>query len=116
MAEKINLAGLNALGPSELQMFKNVLMELEDDKDEDMYSRPGAQLSGKQTFTSLDGKVVTGYPVLVDFRRLLQLSPSNLGAAFSGDSSIIPGVSQTRSCYPCFPRHRCINPRTTISY
>ncbi|XP_071170932.1 uncharacterized protein [Mytilus edulis] len=93
MADKINLAGFSALGPVELQMFKNALMELEDDKDDDMYSRPGAQLSGKQTFTSEDGKSVTGYPVLVDFRRLLQLSPSNLTAAFTGDSSIIPGIS-----------------------
>lgn len=92
MADKINLAGFSALGPVELQMFKNALIELEDDKDDDMYSRPGAQLSGKQTFTSEDGKSVTGYPVLVDFRRLLQLSPSNLTAAFTGDSSIIPGV------------------------
>lgn len=92
MAEKIDLAGLNALGPVELQMFKNALMELDDDKDDDTNSRLGAQLSGKQTFTSFDGNVVTGYPVLVDFRRLLQLSPSNIGAAFSGDSSIIPGV------------------------
>ncbi|CAC5377426.1 unnamed protein product [Mytilus coruscus] len=93
MAEKVNLAGFSALGPVELQMFKNALMELEDGNDEDMYSRPGAQLSGKQTFTSQDGRSVTGYPVLVDFRRLLQLSPSNLTAAFTGDSSIIPGIS-----------------------
>lgn len=93
MAEKIDLAGLNALGPVELQMFKNALMELDDDKDDETTSRLGAQLSGKQTFTSIDGNVVTGYPVLVDFRRLLQLSPSNIGAAFSGDSSIIPGIS-----------------------
>lgn len=59
--------------------------------DHETYTRPGAQLSDKMTFTNKSGKTISGYPVIVDFRRLIQLS---VGASKSSllDSAIIPGV------------------------
>ncbi|KAL4235608.1 hypothetical protein ACF0H5_004004 [Mactra antiquata] len=62
------------------------------DLESETYTRPGAQLSDKLTFTNKKGNTITGYPVIVDFRRLLQLS---LGGSKSSllDSAIIPGIT-----------------------
>ena len=42
--------------------------------DHETFTRPGAQLSDRQTFANKKGQTISGYPVIVDFRRLLQLS------------------------------------------
>lgn len=56
-------------------------------------SIPGAQLSDRQTFRNRGGHVVHGFPVLVDFRRLMQLAPSLAALACDGTNDMIPGVS-----------------------
>ena len=50
------------------------------------FGRPGSQLEDRIEFKSRDGKSIWAYPVLVDFRRLLQLGQLPEG------SGIIPGV------------------------
>ena len=60
--------------------------------EEDSFTRPGAQLADKQTFTNKLGDTVTGYPVIVDFRRLLQLTPDATRIRLQ-EFGIIPGVS-----------------------
>ena len=42
--------------------------------DEESFTRPGAQLADRQSFTNRNGDEVICYPVIVDFRRLLQLT------------------------------------------
>lgn len=59
--------------------------------DHETFTRPGAQLSDKQIFTNKKGQSVTGYPVIVDFRRLLQLSLGH-SKAHQKEHGIIYGV------------------------
>lgn len=60
--------------------------------DHDTFTRPGAQLSDKQAFTNKKGQSITGYPVIVDFRRLLQLCVGHSQSALK-DNGIIHGVA-----------------------
>lgn len=87
-------AGLDAFDSLDLLAFKNALTDLRSAQEmmDDSFSRPGAQLSEKQTFTNKDGESISASPVLVDLRRLVQLSPNNAPTALTGDSGIIPGV------------------------
>ena len=59
--------------------------------DHETYTRPGAQLSEKQTFKNKKGQTITGYPVIVDFRRLLQLSAGHSEES-QKDYGIVHGV------------------------
>ena len=61
------------------------------DIDQESVFRPGTQLTDKQSFENRKGKKISGYPVIVDFRRLLQLTD---GASKTNlqDFGIIPGV------------------------
>ena len=60
-----------------------------------VFGRPGSQLDEKVEFKSKDGKSIWAYPVLVDFRRLLQLGQ------VCESSGVIPGVS-IFICVMCF--------------
>ncbi|XP_060552114.1 uncharacterized protein LOC132713503 isoform X3 [Ruditapes philippinarum] len=62
------------------------------DLDHETYTRPGAQLSDKQTFTNKKGQTISGYPVIVDFRRLLQLSIGH-SEELQKEHGIIQGIS-----------------------
>ncbi|XP_060077768.1 uncharacterized protein LOC132557295 [Ylistrum balloti] len=95
MAER--QAGLDAFDSVDIIAFKNALTDLRSAHEtmDDTFSRPGAQLADKQTFTNKAGNLITAYPVLVDLRRLVQLCPSNTSAALTGDQGIIPGISNT---------------------
>ncbi|OWF56345.1 uncharacterized protein LOC110449214 [Mizuhopecten yessoensis] len=90
-------AGLDAFDSVDIIAFKNALTDLRSAHEtmDDNFSRPGAQLADKQTFTNKTGELITAYPVLVDLRRLVQLCPSNTAAALTGDDGIIPGISNT---------------------
>ncbi|XP_069127869.1 uncharacterized protein [Argopecten irradians] len=90
-------AGLDAFDSVDIIAFKNALTDLRSAHEtmDDTFSRPGAQLADKQTFTNKAGDVITAYPVLVDLRRLVQLCPSNISSALTGDEGIIPGISNT---------------------
>ncbi|WAR22993.1 hypothetical protein MAR_036662 [Mya arenaria] len=63
--------------------------------DHETFTRPGAQISDKQTFTNKKGETISGYAVIVDFRRLLLL------AADLKDHGIIPGVSNRDLLHAC---------------
>jgi hypothetical protein len=63
------------------------------DLDHETYTRPGAQLSDKQTFTNKKGQTISGYPVIVDFRRLLQLSIGH-SEELQKEQGIIQGVAK----------------------
>ena len=82
------------LDPLSLNSIKSSLSRLEGQQEamEDAFSRPGAQLSEKLTFENKAGDVVTAFPVIVDFRRLIQLSPSNASVAVQGQTGIVSGV------------------------
>lgn len=60
--------------------------------DHDTFTRPGAQLSDKQTFTNKKGQAITGCPIIVDFRRLLQLCVGHSQSTLK-DNGIIHGVA-----------------------
>ncbi|XP_062613962.1 uncharacterized protein LOC134275707 isoform X1 [Saccostrea cucullata] len=84
-------AGLDS---SDLGLIKRIMMDSNSIHGSvDSYSVPGAQLSDKQTFRNRDGNSVTAFPVLVDFRRLLQLAPSLASLACEGANAMIPGIS-----------------------
>ena len=60
--------------------------------EEESLTRPGAQLADKQTFTNKDGETVICYPLIVDFRRLLQLT-DDASKIRRQEFGILPGVS-----------------------
>ncbi|KAK3592135.1 hypothetical protein CHS0354_019423 [Potamilus streckersoni] len=60
--------------------------------EDDCFTRPGAQLSDKVTFENRKGGLISGCPVIVDFRRLLQLSRSTSLTSMN-EWGVIPGVS-----------------------
>ena len=59
--------------------------------EEESFTRPGAQLDDKQTFTNKSGDTINCYPVIVDFRRLLQLTDGSSRTRLH-EFGIIPGV------------------------
>ncbi|KAK3091532.1 hypothetical protein FSP39_020563 [Pinctada imbricata] len=85
-------AGPNALDTDSIKSSL-LHLEMENERMEDAFSRPGAQLAERQTFESKSGDVVTAFPVIVDFRRLIQLSPANASVAMQGETGIITGIS-----------------------
>ena len=72
--------------PARLEEVRQRLSELETAENGGCFGRPGSQLEDKLEFKSKDGKSVWAYPVLVDFRRLLQLGQ------VTESSGVIPGV------------------------
>lgn len=90
-AEEKN-AGLDS---SDLSLITSIMTDSNSAHEsvEKSCSMPGAQLSDKQTFKNREGHVVHGFPVLVDFRRLMQLAPSLAALACDGTNAMIPGVS-----------------------
>ena len=72
--------------PKRLDEVRQTLSDLELQDKIGCFGRPGSQIEDKLEFTSKDGKSVWAYPVLVDFRRLLQLGQ------FTGNSGVIQGV------------------------
>lgn len=90
-AEEKN-AGLDS---SDLSLIKSIMTDSNSAHEsvEKSCSMPGAQLSDKQTFKNREGHVVHGFPVLVDFRRLMQLAPSLAALACDGTNAMIPGIS-----------------------
>ncbi|KAH3831837.1 uncharacterized protein LOC127880314 isoform X2 [Dreissena polymorpha] len=60
--------------------------------DHEFFTRPGAQLSERQTFTNKKGEKISGYAVIVDFRRILQLETVGSNAD-NKEHGIIPGMS-----------------------
>ncbi|KAL3867893.1 hypothetical protein ACJMK2_040738 [Sinanodonta woodiana] len=60
--------------------------------EDDCFTRPGAQLSDKITFENRKGGHISGCPVIVDFRRLLQLARSTSLTSIN-EWGVIPGVS-----------------------
>ena len=60
--------------------------------EEESLTRPGAQLDDKQSFINKNGEAVNCYPVIVDFRRLLQLTDDTSRTRLN-EFGIIPGVS-----------------------
>ena len=91
------------LDSSDLSLIKSIMTDSNSvhESVEKSCSMPGAQLSDKQTFQNREGQSVHAFPVLVDFRRLMQLAPSLATLACEGGNSMIPGV---RSLYisACF--------------
>ncbi|XP_056020294.1 uncharacterized protein LOC125668607 isoform X2 [Ostrea edulis] len=85
-------AGLDS---SDLSFIKNIMTDSNSvhESIDKSYSIPGAQLSDKQTFRSREGNAVNAFPVLVDFRRLLQLAPSLASLSCDGDNAMIHGIS-----------------------
>lgn len=55
--------------------------------DIDCFGRPGSQIDGKVEFKDRFGQIVSGYPLIVDFRRVLQLDKT------SESNGVISGVS-----------------------
>ncbi|PVD23579.1 hypothetical protein C0Q70_16851 [Pomacea canaliculata] len=53
----------------------------------DCFGRPGSQLAEKQTFKNKTGETICAFPVIVDFRRVLDLGQ------VSEESGVIPGIS-----------------------
>ena len=86
------------LDSSDLSLIKSIMTDSNSvhESVEKSCSMPGAQLSDKQTFQNREGQSVHAFPVLVDFRRLMQLAPSLATLACEGGNSMIPGV---RSLY-----------------
>ena len=72
--------------PKRTDEVRQRLSELELNEKTGCFGRPGSQLEDKQEFKSKDGQSVWAYPVLVDFRRLLQLGQ------LTENSGVIPGV------------------------
>ena len=60
--------------------------------EEESLTRPGAQLDDKQSFTNKSDETVNCYPVIVDFRRLLQLTDDTARTRLN-EFGIIPGVN-----------------------
>ncbi|KAL8580354.1 hypothetical protein ACOMHN_037453 [Nucella lapillus] len=73
--------------PEQLENVRQSIAELEITEGIGCFGRPGSQLEDKLEFKSKDGKSVWAYPVLVDFRRLLQLGQ------ITENSGVIPGIS-----------------------
>lgn len=59
--------------------------------EEESFTRPGALLDDKQVFTNKKGDTIRCYPVIVDFRRLLQLT-GDASRTRLQEFGIIPGV------------------------
>ena len=59
--------------------------------DHETFTRPGAQLSERQTFCNKKGEKISGFPLILDLKRLLQLSPKDPKADIK-EHGIIPGV------------------------
>ncbi|XP_022317726.2 uncharacterized protein LOC111120953 isoform X2 [Crassostrea virginica] len=83
------------LDSSDLSLIKSIMTDSNSvhESVEKSCSMPGAQLSDKQTFQNREGHSVHAFPVLVDFRRLMQLAPSLATLACEGGNAMIPGIS-----------------------
>ncbi|KAK7503980.1 hypothetical protein BaRGS_00004712 [Batillaria attramentaria] len=90
MAECPETVCENAKTDSDAEGIAKRIADMEADlakEASDCFGRPGSQLGPKQPFKGKDGRLVWAYPVLVDFRRLLQLGQT------SEQSGVIQGVS-----------------------
>jgi hypothetical protein len=74
---------LQVLPVSEVSLCRS---EFDTSESVGCFGRPGSQLEEKLEFKSKDGKSIWAVPVLVDFRRLLELGQ------ISESSGVIPGV------------------------
>jgi len=86
--------GENIPTPVNIENTENATKQAMDhhvELDHESFTRPGAQISEKQTFVNKKGEKVSGYAVIVDFRRLLQLSAVS-SKADQKTIGIIPGV------------------------
>ena len=61
----------------------------ENKEDIDCFGRPGSQIDGKIEFKNQFGESVYGVPVIVDFKRVMQLGQ------VSPSDGVIAGVSDT---------------------